>query len=332
MLVAEGAVEIRVLSRQGKSIREIARMLEVSRNTVRRYLRSEGLPRYQREARPSKLDPYRQYVDERVKAAAPDWIPATVLLRELRALGYPGGYSILKNYLATLRPVATLDPVIRFETEPGRQMQADFATIRRGCDRLAVFIATLGWSRATYVEFVTDEPLETLLGCHERAFYFFGGEPREVLYDNMRTVVSDRDQYGPGLHRYNRTFLDFAHHYGFCRGCADRIGRRPKARSSASSAVCAGASTFRWPVSCGPTDSRSIAIRPTLGSGPGSARSPTRACMRPRARFPGCDSSWSASGCNRCPRRGRDRLSPFPQSVRPHRHWDISIRCVCTKS
>ena len=46
MLVAEEAVEIRVLKRQGKSIREIARMLDVSRNTVRRYLRGEGLPRY----------------------------------------------------------------------------------------------------------------------------------------------------------------------------------------------------------------------------------------------------------------------------------------------
>jgi transposase len=91
MLVAEEAVEIRVLRRQGKSIREIARMLEVSRNTLRRYLRVEGSPRYEREARPSKLDPYKLYIDERVKAAAPDWIPATVLLRELRALGYPGG-------------------------------------------------------------------------------------------------------------------------------------------------------------------------------------------------------------------------------------------------
>lgn len=173
-------------------------MLAVSRNTVRRYLRSEGLPRYVREARPSKLEPYRNYLDERVKSAAPDWIPATVLLREIRRLGYRGGYSILKDYLATLRPLATSEPVIRFETDPGRQMQADFATIRRGRDRLCVFIATLGWSRATYVEFVTDERLETLLGCHERAFYFFGGVPREVLYDNMRTVVTDRDQYGPG--------------------------------------------------------------------------------------------------------------------------------------
>ena len=215
MLVAQEAVEIRVLRRQGKSIREIARLLDVSRNTVRRYLRSEGLPRYERVAQSSKLDPYKQYIGERVKAATPDWIPATVLLRELKALGYPGGYSTLKNHLATLRPVTQSEPVIRFETDPGRQMQADFATIRRGRDRLAVFIGTLGWSRATYVEFVNDERLETLLGCHERAFFFFGGVPREVLYDNMRTVVTDRDQYGPGLHRYNRTFLDFAHHYGF---------------------------------------------------------------------------------------------------------------------
>jgi transposase len=165
MLVAEEAVEIRVLKRQGKSIREIARTLGVSRNTVRHYLRSEGLPRYERDARPGKLDLYKHYLEERVKAAAPDWTPATVLLRELKALGYQGGYSILKDYLAALRPVAEPEPLIRFETDPGRQMQADFATIRRGHERLAVFIATLGWSRATYVEFVTDERLETLLGC-----------------------------------------------------------------------------------------------------------------------------------------------------------------------
>jgi len=62
MLVAEEAVEIRVLRRQGKSIRKIARMLNLSRNTVRRYLRGEGLPQYQREPGPSKLDRYKQYL------------------------------------------------------------------------------------------------------------------------------------------------------------------------------------------------------------------------------------------------------------------------------
>src|SRR5579862_3132770 len=126
MLAAEEAVEIRVLRRQGKSIREIARMLEVSRNTVRPYLRIEGLPRHARDARPSKLDPYMHYIEQRVKATAPDWIRAAVLLRELRGLGYSGGYSILKDQLATLRPETKPEPLIRFETDPGRQMQYDF--------------------------------------------------------------------------------------------------------------------------------------------------------------------------------------------------------------
>lgn len=215
MLVAEETVEIRVLSRQGHSIREIARTLGVSRNTVRRYLRNQGLPRYRREPRATKLDAYKQHLRARVKAAAPEWIPAAVLFRELQALGYRGGLTTLKLYLARLKPVPQSEPLIRFETEPGRQLQVDFVSFRRGAERLSAFIATLGWSRASYVEFVEDERLETLLSCHERAFGYFGGVPREVLYDNMHAVVTTRDAYGVGRHRYNRSFLDFAHHYGF---------------------------------------------------------------------------------------------------------------------
>ena len=312
MLVAEEAVEIRVFSRQGKSIREIARMLDVSRNTVRRYLRGEGLPHYEREARPSKLDQYKQYLAERVKAAAPEWIPATVLLGELRRLGYPGGISILREHLARLRPVVKPEPLIRFETEPGRQMQVDFATIRRGRDRLSVFIATLGWSRASYVEFVTDERMATLLGCHERAFYYFGGVPREVLCDNMRTVVTDRDRYGPGLHRYHRTFLDFAHHHGFVPRLCWPYRAKTKGKSSASSAICERASTCRWRASSVPRGSMSIVTRPTCGLRPGCAKLPTPVCMRPPARSRCCGSSMNASVCSRYRRPGRERSSLRP--------------------
>jgi len=275
--------------------------------------------------------PYKHYIDERVKAASPDWIPATVLLRELRALGYAGGYSILKDHLATLRPVAKPEPLIRFETDPG-QMQADFATIRRGRDRLAVFIATLGWSRATYVEFVTDERLETLLGCHERAFYFFGGVPREVLYDNMRTVVTDRDRYGPGLHRYNRTFLASRTITASCRACAGLIGPKPRARLSASSVTCARAFTCRWRANSAPRDSRSIATPPTRESELGCAKSPTHACTRPPARSRWCVSSWSASGYSRCRRRGRGRFRTLTLSARRRSHACISTRLGCTKN
>jgi transposase len=215
-------MEILVLHRQGKGLREIARETGLSRNTVRRYLRSSEAPRYKpRPRRPAKLDAFKSYVEERLKAAAPERIPATVLLSELRERGYAGGYTMLKEFVASLRPEPSPDPVVRFETEPGEQMQVDWAVMGRGAERLVVFVATLGWSRASYVEFVRDERLETLIAAHENAFLSFGGVPREVLYDNMRTVVLERNRYGRGRHRFHPGFLDFARHCGFVpRLCA----------------------------------------------------------------------------------------------------------------
>ena len=216
MVGSEAALEMRVLHRHGKSIREIAREMGVSRNTVRRYLRDEEAERYKaRPPRPTKLDPFKGYLAERLAAAAPERIPGSVLLTELRERGYGGGYTMLKEFLASLKPPEVVEPVIRFETEPGEQMQVDWAVIRRGENRLSVFVATLGWSRAAYVEFVTDERVETLIEAHENAFLAFGGTAREVLYDNMRTVVLERHGYGRGRHRFHPGFLDFARHCGF---------------------------------------------------------------------------------------------------------------------
>lgn len=216
MLEGELALEIRVLAKHGKGVREIAREMGVSRNTVRRYLRDPDAARYRpRPPRSGKLQPFESFIGERVASAAPERLEATALLRELRERGYGGGITILKEHLARLRPPAEPEPIVRFETSPGEQMQADWAVIRRGANRLSVFVATLGWSRAAFVEFVPDERLETLLRCHEHAFLAFGGVPREVLLDNMRTVVLERDRYGRGQHRFHPGFLDFAGHCGF---------------------------------------------------------------------------------------------------------------------
>ncbi len=216
MLLAEEAMEIRILHGQGLSVREIARRMGHSRNTVERYLRDPEVPRYKpRPAVAGKLAPHEGWLAERVRSALPDRLSAPVLLRELRDRGYAGGITILREHLVRLRPALLPEPVVRFETEPGRQMQVDWAVMRRGADPLSVFVAVLGHSRAAYAEFVTDERLERLLACHEAAFGFFGGTPREVLYDNMRTVVVGRDAYGPGLHRLQPTFRDFARHHGF---------------------------------------------------------------------------------------------------------------------
>ena len=120
MLTKERGMEIRILRRQGQSIRQISKTLGVSRNTVRRYLRSDVLPSYQREIqRPSKLDPHKAYLVGRVAAARPHWLPATVLLSEIRGRGYRGGISILRDFLRNLKPVAKPEPLRRFETEPG---------------------------------------------------------------------------------------------------------------------------------------------------------------------------------------------------------------------
>ena len=209
-------MEIRILKRQGLSVREIARRTGHSRNTVDRHLKRDGNPVYTaRPLAPSKLDAHKAFVSERTAAAHPERLPGTVLLGELRARGYTGGITILREHLAALRPVLPIEPVVRFETTPGRQMQVDWAVIRRGADPLSVFVAVLGYSRVAYVQFVTDERLETLMACHEAAFAFIGGTPHEVLYDNMRTVVIGRDVYGPGKHRLQPGFRDFAHHHGF---------------------------------------------------------------------------------------------------------------------
>jgi transposase len=216
MVGSEAALEIRVLHRHGKGIREIARETGSSRNTVRRYLRDESAARYKpRPRRATKLDPFKEYVIERLTSAAPERIPASVLLRELRERGYTGGYTMLKTLVVLLKPKEAATPIVRFETGPGEQMQVDWAVIRRGSNRLSVFVATLGWSRASYIEFVADERVETLIEAHENAFLAFGGTPHEVLYDNMRTVVLQRHGYGRGRHRFHPGFLDFARHCGF---------------------------------------------------------------------------------------------------------------------
>jgi transposase len=117
--------------------------------------------------------------------------------------------------LRTLKPKRRDDPVVRFETPPGKQMQTDWGAFKLNGQRISLFLATLGWSRFGFGMFVEDERFETLRGCHEQAFDAFGGVPCESLYDNMRTVVVERNAYGKGLHRFHPGLKDLAHHYGF---------------------------------------------------------------------------------------------------------------------
>jgi transposase len=215
MLTQELVVEIRVMARRGMRIREIARELGCSRNTVKRYLRDGKASRYgPRQPRGTKLDPFKDYLRERIEAAKPHWIPAVVLLREIRDLGYAGGLTQLKMFINPLKRVEE-EPVVRFETPPGVQMQADFTVVRRGRDPLLAFVATLGYSRATFVRFTTDETAETLCACVREALVYFGGVPHHVLFDNAKTVVVERDASGEGQHRWHQALLALSEEFGF---------------------------------------------------------------------------------------------------------------------
>lgn len=216
MLTKESQVEIHVLRRQGNGVRAIARATGFSRNTVRAVLAGQSDGRYgPRRPTPSKLDPYKEFLTTRVAQAGTIRLPATVLHREIAEQGFEGSVKIVQRFLAEIRPKSEPEPIIRFETKPGQQLQIDFVVFRRGPMPLRAFTAELGYSRYPYVEFADNERAETLIACLERALHWFGGVPLHVLCDNPKTIVIERDAYDEGKHKFNGKLLDFAKHCGF---------------------------------------------------------------------------------------------------------------------
>lgn len=130
-----------------------------------------------------------------------------------------GRYTILKDYVSVIRPKVGVSAVFRFETEPGRQAQVDWADLgfveldgtKR---RLYCFTMILGYSRAGYAEFTLSTDASSLIRCHLNAFEYFGGCPEEILYDNMKQVVVKR-ALRTGESEWNTLFKDFYEYYGF---------------------------------------------------------------------------------------------------------------------
>ena len=208
------------LHRQGLSVSAIARQLERDRKTIRKYIeRGLEAPAYgPRQPRPSVVTPFAPYLRERI-AAFPE-LTASRLLREIRELGYSGGYTAVKDFLRIIRPRALQAFERRFETPPGKQAQVDFAFFRTvftdqpGGERIIwLFSLVLGHSRMMWGRFVAHQDLQTVLRCHIAAFDALGGVPAEILYDRMKTaVLGEVDDQGIA---YNRKLLDLAAHYRF---------------------------------------------------------------------------------------------------------------------
>lgn len=198
-----------------RPIREISRTLGVSRNTVRKYVRAEGLPKPKpRPRRESKLTPYLSFLRDRLQQGV---FNCSVLLRELRERGYTGSYTVLKDYVKPLRLRNQPDLTMRFETKPGEQAQVDWGTVKYQTPdgqerRLYAFAMVLGWSRAMYLELVPKADSTAFIRCHLNAFEALG-IPERCLYDNTKLVTPGRNEEGEPL--WNDRFLDFSHRLGF---------------------------------------------------------------------------------------------------------------------
>jgi transposase len=211
---------IKKLLKLGFNKTEIARRLGISRETVRKYsnLPDGHIPRITKAPVENLVDPFLPHIAKMLETAKEEnsFIPTTVIYEEIQRLGYEGSLRWLQQVMQKYelrKRVQDEEKLIRFETDPGKQMQVDWVEFPK--DNLSAFVATMGYSRTSYVEYVDNEKIETLLGCHMNAFNYFGGVPQECLYDNMKTVIIKRNAYGFGKHQFNALFEDFSKHCGF---------------------------------------------------------------------------------------------------------------------
>ena len=213
MITVEAWTTIRYLRAQGKSIRAIARELNVSRNTVRAALRQEDPPQYSRAGRPNpKLDPYLAQIEEMLVQKR---FIGTRILRELRILGYEGGRTALYDHLHSLKG-QVVDPRVteRFETAPAHQGQFDWSpyTISLGGEvvKVTLFCLVLSFSRRKFCSLSLDATQDSVFEAIEAGLGHFGGSPKQLLVDNARAFV---DNAHPQHFRWNQRFLELCGHY-----------------------------------------------------------------------------------------------------------------------
>jgi len=210
MIDKEEFTVIHTLHKRGYSIRAISKIVGLNRRTVSKRLQEEKLHPYKKIEYKSKLDPYKKYIVSRVEQAAPDKIPSSVIYEEIKKYGYDGKIRIIQTFLSSLKITTTAEEVIRFETKPSYQAQVDWTIIRSGKNPIYGFVMVLGFSRMAFVYFTDNMRQETWQDCHIKAFEYFGGVPQTLLYDNLKSVVIQRDKYGKNQHGFNNDFLEFA--------------------------------------------------------------------------------------------------------------------------
>ena len=193
----------------------IARQLGVHHGTVDRVLSQAGLPKVERAHRPSQLDPYLPFVVQTLKQYPR--LTASRLYAMVRERGYTGGPDHFRHLMAHYRPRPEPEAYLRLKTLPGEQAQVDWGhfgkvTIGRAERTLMAFVMVLSFSRAVFLRFFLDAQMANFLRGHVAAFETWGGLPRVLLYDNLKSAVLERQ--GDAI-RFHPTLLALAAHYRF---------------------------------------------------------------------------------------------------------------------
>ena len=215
MIDYEQFLQIRYLHDQkGLKASQIADKMGIDPRTAARWAEVRQFTPRQAPARSSKLDPFKNEIIRML-----DFHPYTAaqVLDRIRERGFDGGYTIVKDYIAKIRP-RKKPAYLTLSFAPGECAQVDWGSygsvqVGKTIRRLSFFVMVLCYSRMMYVEFTVSQTMEHFLGCHQRAFDFFGGCVQKVMVDNLKSAVLKRIiGKSPVL---NPKYLDFANHYGF---------------------------------------------------------------------------------------------------------------------
>ena len=213
---------IQEMKEKGCYNRDIAVAVGCCEKTVSRALQRGGPPAKRKPGlRPSKLDGYHEEIDRLLQEEV--W-NAEVIFVHLKQLGYAGGKTIVRMYVHPRRVLRRQKGTVRYETDPGRQLQHDWGEIVRevGGEMRKIYFSvnTLGYSRRFHVFAAEKNDAEHTYEGIQRSFAWFGGVPAEVLVDNQKAAVLEH-RHGERP-RFNPRFIDFAEHHGFrpkaCQG------------------------------------------------------------------------------------------------------------------
>lgn len=224
MLSREDFYMIKQMRQQGAYIVDIATQVGCSERTVRHYLKYPEPPARKTRHKMAKLKPFMDYIDTRL--AENVW-NGEVILAEIKAMGYTGGRSMLRHYIQPKRKMRPSKKTVRFETQPGHQLQHDWGEVDvevagQRC-KVNFAVNTLGFSRRFHVFAAQKQDAEHTYESLVRAFRNFGGSVKTVLVDNQKAAVLKNND---GKVVFNSGFLLLADHYDFLpRACRLRRAR-----------------------------------------------------------------------------------------------------------